>query len=291
MFWCKPNCSVASCKQILWLLAGLAGWSATAAAGGGYVLGINAEIDTADGRVLSGFVDYGFTEDTWLSAALARSDTDAVAGGLDAVYAELALEHTFGVVGVRIGGAYWGDNDILDSTDIRGSIFLRGKKASLSFDFEQREFDFLFRPILEPERVRKVEFSADGLGANASLQTGKRTRIFASGMSYDYSINIRLQPRIELLNRLSLSRLSLINSLIDYRVSGGFEFRFDKLTLDLTVSNWRTAIDGGQVNSVALGFITPIGPTSDLGVRLAWDKSENFGDTVALAVSLYYFGK
>lgn len=257
---------------------------------GSYVLGVNAELDTVDGRSVSGFVDYGLTEHTWLSASLARTDTRSVLGGLDTIYADVALEHSFGLVGVRAGAAYWGDNDILDSADLRGSIFLRAKKVSVSFDYEAREFDFIFSPILEPDRTRKIGFSADGIGGSASLQVGEGIRIFASGMRYDYSRNIRLQPRIDLLSRLSFSRLSLMNSLIDHRLSAAMELSFSQRTIDLTFSSWQTAIDGGTVNSIALGFITPSGPASDIGFRLAYDKSENFGDTAAFAISFYYFG-
>lgn len=275
---------------MFWSLCALALWPVMAQAGGGYVLGVSGEIDTADGRSVAGFVDYGLTQDTWLSATLARTDTSGVLGGLNTIYADLALEHSFGPIGLRVGAAYWGDNDILDSADLRGSIFFRAKKASVSFDYEAREFDFIFSPILEPDRVRKIEFSADGFGGTASLQVGEGTRFFASGMSYDYSRNIRLQPRIDLLSRLSFSRLSLMNSLIDHRLSAGMEFSFARRTIDVTFSSWQTAIDGGTVNSIAIGFLAPSGPASDLGLRLAYDKSENFGATVALAVSFYYFG-
>jgi hypothetical protein len=81
-----------------------------------------------------------------------------------------------------------------------------------------------------------------------------------------------------------------MNSLIDYRVSGGVEFRIGSRSLDLTLSNWQTAVDGGKVRSISVGFLTPSGPASDLELRVAFDESENFGRTIALAVSFYYFG-
>jgi hypothetical protein len=264
--------------------------AADACASGMYVLGITGEADTADGRAIGGFVDYGFTEETWLSAALSHSETVGVLGGLKTVYGDVSLEHSFGLAGVRAGAAYWGDNDLLDSVDLRGSVFFRGENATFSVDYERRDFDFVFQSLLDPDIFRTTEFTADGIGAAASLRTGSKSRLYASGMSYDYSRDLRVQPDTDLLRFFSSSRLGLMNSLIDYRISGGIEFRIDQRTLDFTLSSWRTAIDGGQVNSFAIGFVTPSGPASDVEFRIAYDESENFGNTFSMAISFYYFG-
>lgn len=278
MYWCR------STLLLLLMLA------TNASAGGMYVLAIYGEADTADGRSIGGFADYGFTEDTWLSAALSRSETTSALGELDTIYTNLSLEHSFGKVGVRAGVAYWGDNDLLDSVDLRASVFFRGKNASLSVDYERREFDFVFQSVQDPDVFRTTEFSADGIGAFGSLRAGDKTRFYASGMSYDYSRDLRVQPDTDLLRFFSSSRLSLMNSLIDYRISGGVEFKIGQRLLDLTLSNWQTAIDGGQVNSFAIGFVTPSGPASDVELRMAYDESENFGSTFSVAISFYYFG-
>lgn len=271
------------------LLAAFAVCAGDARAGTGYVLGLNGEADNAGGRSVGAFIDYGATENTWLSGVIARTDTSGVLGGLQTMYLDAAVEHAFGVFGVRAGAAYWGDRNILDSTDLRGSMFFRGKKASVSFDYELREFDFVYISPFD-DRVRTVEFAANGIGAAGSLRLTENSRVFVSGMRYDYSRDIRLQPEIDSLRLLSSSRLSLMNSLIDYRVSGGVEFRFGERSLDLTISNWQTAVDGGKVRSISFGFLTPSGPASDLELRLAFDESENFGNTFAFAVSFYYFG-
>lgn len=276
-----------SCKLIFVMLAMLA---ANANAGGMYVLGISGAADTADGRSIGGFVDYGFTEETWLSAVLSGTETVGVLGGLSTIYADVSLEHSFGLVGVRAGVAYWGDNDLLDSVDLRGSVFFRGESATFSVNYERRDFDFVFQSILNPDIFRTIEFTADGIGAAASVRTGGKSRLYASGMSYDYSRELRVQPDTDLLRFLSSSRLSLMNSLVDYRLSGGIEFRIGQRMLDFTLSNWQSAIDGGQVNSFAIGFITPSGPASDVELRMAYDEAENFGSTVSFSISFYYFG-
>lgn len=281
---------MSSYKASALLLVGLVCSAGVAQAGAGYVLGIHGEADSAGGRSVSGFIDYGATESTWLSGTIARTDTGGVLGGLNTIYADAAIEQSFGLFGVRVGGAYWGDNDILDSNDLRAAVFFRSRKGSLSIDYERRNFDFVFSPLFAPDTIRTAEFFADGIGAAASIQTSEASRLFISGMGYTYSRNIRLQPRIDSLRLLSSSRLSLMNSLIDYRLSGGIEFLFGQRSVDLTFSNWQTAIDGGKVRSYSIGFVTPVSPASDLELRFAFDESENFGNTFALAISFYFFG-
>lgn len=264
--------------------------SAAVSADSGYILGVGGEVDSSDGRALTAFADYGVSEDTWLSAAFARTNTGGVLGGLDTVYADVAVEHSFGSIGARVGAAYWGDADILDSRDLRSSLFVRGDSASLSFDYERREFSFDFETVLQSDIVQTVEFIADGFGGAGSLRVGSKARLFANGMRYNYSRNIRLQPSIDNLRFLSSSRLSLMNSLIDYRISGGIEYQIADGSVDLTFSRWQTAIDGGTVQSIAIGVIMQAGLASDLGFRVAFDESENFGRTIAFSVMYYYFG-
>ena len=265
-------------------------WSASVSAGGGYIVGTSGEADTSNGRAISVFVDYGLTEKTWLAGALAKTNTGGDLGGLDTIYMDASVEHSFGLVGLKAGAAYWGDDDILDSNDLRGSIFFRTEKGSITVNYEVRDFDFVFSRPAQSDVVRTAEFSATGIGGAGWLKVGNSSSLYVSGMVYEYSRDIRLQENIDNLRFLSTSRLSLMNSLIDYRVSGGMDFQFGSKIFDLTLSTWQTALDGGRVNSIAVGFTAPSGIASDLDLRLAYDDSQNYGSTVAFAVSFYFFG-
>lgn len=265
-------------------------FAAMAHAQGGYILGLNAEFDTADGRAAGAFADYGFGDRTWLSVALARTNTGGPTGGLETLYADAAIEQAFGAFGVRAGAAYWGDDEILDSNDARASVFYRGDRASLTLDYEKRKFDFIVNSLDGTDQRREVEFSANGVGAAAWLTASDRIGIFASGMRYDYSRDIRLTDNIGVLRFLSTSRLSLMNSLVDYRFNVGMDIRFGSSILDLSFGQWQTAIDGGKVESIMLGYVVASGPATDLEFRLAFDDSDNFGSTIALAVGFYFFG-
>ncbi len=255
----------------------------------GYILGIGATADSEDGRALTAFGDFGIRENTWLTTTVGTTDTKSTVGGFSTRIADVGIDHYFNPVGVRISGAYWGDSEILDSDDVRASLYYRNDKASFSVDYERRNFDFVFESTLLRDR-RKAEFQADGWGMTNRIQFGDRTTIRLSGMSYDYSRDIRIQPEIDTLRFLSASRLSLMNSLIDYRINAGLEFRFGLRSVDLSVGRWKTAVDQSKVDSYTIGFVTPMTDRTDIEFRLSFDDSDNFGNTTALTVYLYYFG-
>lgn len=255
----------------------------------GYVLGLGAAADTEDGRAISAFGDFGIGENTWLSGTFGSTETNGIAGGFSTTFADIGIDHYFNPVGIRISGAHWGDPDILDSDDVRAALYYRDDIASFSADYERRNFDFVFRSLLLDER-RKAEFHADGWGLTSRIQFSDRITVRLSGMHYGYSRDIRIQPEIDVLRFLSASRLSLINSLIDYRINAGMEFRFGLRSIDVSAGSWKTAVDQSKVDSYTIGFLTPMSDRTDIEFRLSFDDSESFGNTTALTVYLYYFG-
>ena len=255
----------------------------------GYVLGVGAAADTEDGRAISAFGDFGIGENTWLSGTFGSTETNGIAGGFSTTFADVGIDHYFNPVGIRISGAHWGDPDILDSDDVRAALYYRDDIASFSADYERRNFDFVFRSLLLDER-RKAEFHADGWGLTSRIQFSDRITVRLSGMHYGYSRDIRIQPEIDVLRFLSASRLSLINSLIDYRINAGMEFRFGLRSIDVSAGSWKTAVDQSKVDSYTIGFLTPMSDRTDIEFRLSFDDSESFGNTTALTVYLYYFG-
>lgn len=254
----------------------------------GYVIGIGGEGDSADGRAITAFGDFGVGEKTWLSVTASSAQTEGVVRSNDTLYTEVGFDHWFEPVGVRLGASYWGNPDILDSRDLRASVYARGDAGSISLDYEKRDFEFDLQA--DALRGRTVEFSANGWGLNTRLSMGEHVSFLFSGMAYDYSRNIRLQQDIDVLTFMTVSRLSMINSLIDDRVNAGLEWDFGLKSIDVTAGRWRTAIDGSTVDSYSLGFLTPVSDRVDAEFRVALDESEIFGRTTALSIHLYYFG-
>lgn len=276
---------MSSCRQILFLLSLLV---TTAAVADGYVVGIGGESDSADGRAITAFGDFGVSEKTWLSVTAGSARTEGIVRDNETVLTDIGIDHWFKPVGIRLGASYWGNSDILDSRDLRASLYARGDAGSISLEYQKRDFEF----DLQSDALlgRTAEFSADGWGVNARLSMGERFNFMLGGMAYDYSRNLRLQQDIDVLAFLSRSRLSMINSLIDDRINAGLEFNFGLRSIDVTAGRWRTAIDGGTVESYSVGFLTPASDRVDMEFRFALDDSKSFGRTTALSVHIYYFG-
>jgi len=254
----------------------------------GYVLGAGAEGDSVDGRAFSAFGDFGLADNAWLSLTAMTADTEGIVRDNRTVLGRVSLDYYFDPVGLRVGGGYWGNADILDSRDLSAALYVRGNGGSLSLDYENRNFEFDLQSDLL--RGRTAKFSADGWGLTSRIALGERVNVYFGGMVYDYSRNLRIQPDIDVLAFVSNSRLSMINNLIDDRFTGGIEIKFGLRSLDLTAGQWQTAVDGSRIDSYSIGFLAPIGDRFDAEFRVSLDESESYGRTTAVSFYLYYFG-
>ena len=246
--------------------------------------------DSADGIAFVLLGDLAVGEETWLSAGVARSSVDLnLRDKLQTWYGDFGLDHFFDPAGIRVGVAYWGDNSLLDSTDLRASLYFRGARGYLSFDYEFRDFE-LELPDIDFLRRREVNFDANGIGLGARLDLTDEVDLRFRGMSYDYSVNLRLNPDRDLVDLISVTRLSLLNTLVDYRASLGLGINFGLRRLELEVAQWEDAVAGSRTNSYSLRFLTPISARNDIEFELGYDDSENYGEVTVFSVLLYFYG-
>ncbi len=259
--------------------------------GNGYMVGAGIEADAANGTAASVFGDFGVSETTWISAAMARTSSELLIGDdLNTVYGDLGFDHLFAPLGFRAGVSYWGDPDVLDALDWRGSLYLRGRMGMLAGEFDYRTIDFTI-PRTDTFPGRTISFNATGAGLTARLDVTDTVSLNVSGMAYDYSINLRLDPsRVELIRLLTVTRLSLINSLVDYRASVGLGIDIGNRQLQFDLASWRGAVDGGRTTSATVRFLTPMSGNSDIEFGLGYDHSELYGDSTFFSVFLYFYG-
>ena len=261
-------------------------WATSAAE---YVIGLGAEGDTEDARAYAAMADFAIGENTWAGFSVAHSHIDSASGLRDTRSFDLELDHSFEPVGIRVGAGYWGDPDLLESIDLRASLYFREAGRTLSADFERREFELSLGGGTFP-LSRTLQFSARGLGVSARQRFAKRFELYGGGLWVDYSRDVRLQRDLDSLRFLSRSRLALMNSLVDARWHAGLETAFGLRRVDFRISAWRNAVDGERVNSIGVGFLSPIGDRTDIELRLAQDHSGTFGRSTVLSVFLYVFG-
>lgn len=273
--------------RLLLLLALL---SNAAGAADGIMIGAGIERDSEGSMSAAVIGGVGLGEDTWLSAGFAKSSVDLARGQeLEPLYADVELDHFFDPIGVRIGAAYWGDSDILESNDWRASLYWRNDVVDLAVEYEFRDFDFII-PSTDFLTTREIKFDANGIGASVRFQISENTSLRFRGIKYDYSVPFRPVENVDAARLLSVSRLSLINSVVDHRAGISLGIDQGNKHWELDVTTWEGVIDRARTNSFTLRFLTPLSDRTDIEFGLGYDDSELYGDVTFLSLYLYFYG-
>ncbi len=256
----------------------------------GFVLSGGVDGDSADGVSGSAGVDLGFSDNTWLSVGAGKSSVDLPRGNsIDTLSVFASIDHWFNPIGIQLGLSYWGDDQILDSIDTRGSLYWRNENTMISADYEYRDFAFdIFRDSLVAGR--DVEFHAQGIGLSARFGLNESVDLSFSGISYDYNVNLGRAANRDILDFISVTRLSLINSLIDYRARIGVDIDWGEQRWSLDFATWEGAVDGSKTNSTTLRLLTPIGKKTDLELGIGVDDSDSYGSVTLFSIYLYFYG-
>ena len=257
---------------------------------GDYVLGAGVSADDADGIAAIVIGDLSIADSTWLSGSVGRTKVDQQRRqNLETWYADVGIDHFWNPAGARLGVAYWGDSSLLDSLDVVGSIYMRGKAGMISLDFEHRDFELELPPIdIRPSAL--IPFTANGIGLSGRLNLSPRASLRFAGKRYEYDVDLRSEDAARVINILSISRLSLLSSLIDWRVSAGIGVDFGSRRWELDVAKWRGAIDGGDNRSITLSFLTPMTQRTDFEINLGYDDSDLYGQVTVLNLFIYFYG-
>jgi hypothetical protein len=256
----------------------------------GFLLGGGFEADSDDGLRGAVLASVGISEDTWLSGGASMSTVELASGrDSDTRYADIELDHHFDPVGITIGAAYWGDPDLLDSVDLRGSLYFRNEKFMLAAEVESRDFDFIIPPLdLFPGR--QFAFKADGIGARARFDLTDAVSLGVSGMQYDYDVNFVPDENRDAIRLISVSRLGLINNLIDSRASIDLGIDVGLKRWEADFSTWKGALDRSRTNSLTVRYLTPLGRRTDIEFGLGYDDSDLYGDVTFFSMYLYFYG-
>lgn len=275
-----------SCNAFLLLLLA----SASALAADGYMIGVGAESDGDGGLSAAVIGGVGLSETTWLSAGLAKSAVDLLSGRkLETLYADVEFDHFFDPIGIRVGAAYWGDSDVLESNDWRAAMYYRNDTATLSLEYEFRDFDLII-PSTNFFMSRRVMFDADGFGASARINTSENTSLRLRGIKYDYSIPFRPVENVDAASLLSVTRLSLINTLVDHRASVSLSIDHGLKNWDIELSTWENILDKSRTRSLTVRYLMPMTDETDIELGVGYDDSELYGDVAFFSLFLYFYG-
>jgi len=254
------------------------------------MLGAGLEVDNADGFRAAALASIGIGNDTWLSgSASTTSITLPLRGNSDIRFADIELDHNFEPLGFSIGAGYWGDADILDSVDLRTSVYFRSDRFSLAGEYEARDFDFII-PETDLFVGREIAFTADGIGMRARVRFSDRFSVGLSAMQYDYSVNFSRSDNRDAERLITVSRLGLINNLVDDRAAIDFGIDAGAKHWEFNLSTWKGALDQARTRSFTLRFLTSVGGRSDIEFGIGYDDSDLYGDVTYFSVYWYFYG-
>lgn len=257
---------------------------------GEFVIGAGVEGDSEDGLALTLLGDVAIADATWLSGSIAESGVDdPTRRTVDYLYADFGIDHFFDPVGVRVSVSYWGNSDLLDSFDVRGSVYSRGESTYLSIDAERRDFEFEI-PARDTLPDVDVGFDANGIGLSGRVDVSDNVSLRAGGMSYEYSRDFRIGDAARLTDLLTFSRLSVLTSLVDWRASAGIDIDIGMRQLSFNLSRWRGIVDRSTNSGATITFLTPLTRRTDLELSLGHDDSNLYGDVTFLSAYLYFYG-
>jgi hypothetical protein len=110
-------------------------------------------------------------------------------------------------------------------------------------------------------------------------------------MKYDYSVDFRPNENRDAAGLITISRLSLINNLIDSRASLDFALDAGLQRWELDFSTWKSVIDQSRTKFVTINYLRPLSSKTDIEFGLGYDDSDLYGDVTFLFVFLYFYGR
>ena len=253
-------------------------------------LGVQGDVEGSSSFVAS--FDIAATQSTWLRASGSLGQSPNTRGDIRASTVSAGIDQAIGPVGVTLDLQRWGDPDLVESDDLKASIYFRNDDFSIALLGERRDIDLTFSVTgqLGQTFSRTTNFDADGWGVRLSAKPAQDWRIYASGRKYDYSVNLSSLPRIELVDFLFSSTLTLANSLVDFETSVGVERSFGQRALSLNFGRDRSAVDQTFLNSLDLGFLFPAGDRVDIELSLGVSDTDDFGSEAFGGFYVYIYG-
>jgi len=268
----------------LWLLA-VSAALATAGAGaqdrsgdakGTWLLGVGAQVDDDSNDSLLATLDVGVERSTWLTLTAGRATSPADRADIEADTFVLGVDHRFPKVGFTLEAEKWGDSGVLETQSFAGSVYFDRDDWRIGFRYGSRDIDIPFTVTgpLGNTFQRTVSVDADSYAFDARFGVGEHWKLYLGFTEYDYSRNLRVLPRIDALNLLSTSTLTLANSFIDHERSIGAEREIKNSLLDVRFATDRSAVDNSKFETFEISGLIPVGGRVDLEINLGSGRSD-----------------
>lgn len=250
-----------------------------------WAVGVSAQVDDLGNEGLLTSVNWNAAGATWLTAAVGRRAAPADRADVVAETWTGGIDHDFGPVGLSLSFDRWGDADALTTEALDAALYVQrpGFRAGLARSWRDIEIEFTATGPLDRSIERTAALTSTGLEIFARVGIGEDWQLTGSHVEYAYSRNLELLPRIDALNWLSASALTLAYAFVDRRSRLGFERTLGAKVLTVGASRHESAVDRARFRSVDAALLFPAGARIDIEVDLGRSASD-------LAADGYYGG-
>jgi len=245
---------------------------------GSWMLGVGAQVDEDSNDSALATFNVGVGRTTWLSFAAGRSTSPADRADIEADTLVLGLDHRLPKVGFTLEAEEWGDSGVLETQDLAGSVYFDRESWRIAFGYETRDIDIPFTvtgPLGNTIR-RTFHTGGDSYSLDARVALGERWKLYLGVAEYDYQRNLNAIPRIDSLNLLSTSALTLANSFVDHERSIGAEREIGRALFSMRFATDRSALDDSKFDTYDFAVLVPLGPRVDLEVNIGSGRSDFF---------------
>jgi len=260
---------------------------------GAWMLGLGAQVDEDDADSVLGTVYVGVGRRTWLTFAAGRSSSPADRADIEADTLLVGVDHRFDVVGFTLEAERWGDEGVLETMDLEGSVYFERERWRIGVGYESRDIEvpFTLTGPLGGTLSRTAEVSAESFSVAARVGVGEAWNLYFGLAEHDYERDLRVLPRIQSLSLLSTSTLTLANSFIDHERSFAVERELGPTTLNVRVATDRSAIDDSKLETIEANVLFPVGARVDLEVTVGRGRSDFFDAGVFGGLTLLLYGR
>jgi hypothetical protein len=241
-----------------------------------WLLGVGLQADEHSTHGYFGTFAYGATERTWLSFSAGRSRSPADRAAVCASTLRAEIDQRLGDFGFTAAVQRFGDADALETDDVAvGGYFTRGD-LRLELTLERRDIAIPFTIVGPLGRAveREAELDANGVALELRFGLGASWSFAARAAEHDYERNLAIVPRIERLDLLSTSALTLAYGFVATQRSLSAERELGRTLLTLAAVRDRSAVDGESYRAYEAALLFPAAGRLDVELNVGHGRSD-----------------
>lgn len=255
-------------------------------------MAVGAQSDDLHSRAYLTAVDLGVGERTWLRLTAGQSLSPSARADVTANTLAIGVDRRIGKFGLILELENWGDSHSVESSDTTGSVYMQLNRFRIGYQSERRDIRIPVTTIGTNDRLahRIVDVSGYSDSVYLRAQVVPRLHFNLRASKCGYSRNLRAIPRIDSLNLLSASTVTLANSFIDRFYSIGVEARIRRGLFSVGFSRDRSAIDGNRLTALDAAWLFPISQRIDLELNIGRGDSGLFPSSHYAGLLFLFYG-